>query len=736
MRLVPTLLFLIVVVACTTTTSARGTREASTRTVVVDGREMLAEDAAYALVKDAETTSDPALKKTAYRRVVDEFADTTSAGTASVGLARVLLDEKTPPATKEAQTVLEGFLLEDPTHPAADDARSLLAVAQMGAGGTGKPAGAHVKAIVDKLPENEQGPALLKLGRELVSRGQAKDGVIALLTALPKLSAIDRKAAEADIVFALDVPAAIGGVGFKDVRGLKGEHGKDAFADEVLTWKLARVAMHQKDDVGAQALAKDLVKKHPTSRFAKDANTLITRLQARVQTDANVVGVVLPLSGEFSPYGKRALTAIKLAFNMSLGEDAPPPEPVLNETTGEMEVPKRAPEKLAGTFTSSAGVKLIVKDSGGRADKAQQAVKELVEEDHAIAILGDILVDTSLPVALAAEDYGVPLLSLSRREGVPEAGPWSFRLALTPKKQAAALVEFAVDGLHMKRFAIMYPKHSFGVELMNEFWSALDARQAEITAIEVYNHDQTTFTNEAKSLVGRGMTGAGGREVMECREEARQITNDYRRKKALEGCNDKAKPIIDFEALFIPDGARAVGFVVPALIAEDVLLTKHKNTVEAYKKATGNDKIRPVQLLGASTWNDPDIATRLGRQVDGAVFVDGFDGNEQTPLVQKFVDGFAKATRSRPALVEAQAYDGARLIGALLEGQGPAGAFEKPKTRAALRQALIDVNGFVGVTGTISFDKEGDSKTPLRFFEIDREKVDHVDVAELIKGAG
>lgn len=295
MRLVPSLLSLIVVVACTTTTAARGTREASTRTVVVDGREQLAEDAAYALVQDAERTSDPAQKKTAYRRVVDEFADTTSAGTAAVGLARVLLDEKTAASTKEAQSVLEGFLLEDPTHPAADDARSLLAVAQMGASGGGQPAGAHVKAIVDKLPEGEQGPALLKLGRELVSRGQAKEGVVALLTALPKLSGADRKAAEDDIVFALDVPAAAGGLAFKDVRALKDEHGKDAFADEVLTWKLARVALHQKDDVGAQALAKDLVKKHPTSRFAKDANTLITRLQARVQTDANVVGVVLPL---------------------------------------------------------------------------------------------------------------------------------------------------------------------------------------------------------------------------------------------------------------------------------------------------------------------------------------------------------------------------------------------------------------------------------------------------------
>src|SRR5690349_18736253 len=119
MRYVSSIFALLIVVACTTTTAARGTREASTRTLVVDGREVLAEDAAYGLVQDAERTSDPAQKKTAYRRVVDEFADTTSAGAASVGLARVLLDEKTPASTKEAQEVLERLLLEDPTHPAA-----------------------------------------------------------------------------------------------------------------------------------------------------------------------------------------------------------------------------------------------------------------------------------------------------------------------------------------------------------------------------------------------------------------------------------------------------------------------------------------------------------------------------------------------------------------------------------------------------------------------------------------
>jgi ABC-type branched-subunit amino acid transport system substrate-binding protein len=589
-----------------------------------------------------------------------------------------------------------------------------------------------------KVPAPQRGPALVTLGRDLLSRGDGRQGLVALLSALPFLAQADRRGVEDDIVAALDLGQTRGGVALGEIPALHERYGRtDAFADEVLTYKRARAALHHHDDATAAQWAKSLLDTHPRSRFAKDASALVERLKARVQTDARNVGVILPLSGEYAAYGKRALLAIRLALGMTVSEEKPA-EPQLDPATGELMPTKKNDEKLTGTLTTPSGLRLIVKDSAGKADVSRRAVRELVEQDHVIAVLGDILIDTSLPIALACEEFGVPMLSLSRRDGVPEAGPWSFRLALTPKKQARALVELAVDGLHMKRFGVMYPKKAFSVELMNEFWNELDARQAEITAIESYAHDQTTFTDESKRLVGRGL-GGGGREVAACRDEAQVISNDYRRKKALEGCNDKARPIVDFEALFIPDGSRGVSFVVPALVAEDVLLTNQRSAVDAYRKATGNEKVRSVLVLGPSTWNDPDIATRLGRQVDGAVFVDGFDPDDQTSLVQGFVTGFQAATRSRPVLVEAQAFDGARLLGALLAGEATNAretAPEKPLTRAALRKALAAVQGFVGVTGSIRFDDEGDSQTPLFFFQIAREKVERVDREDLVKGAG
>ena len=75
-------------------------------------------------------------------------------------------------------------------------------------------------------------------------------------------------------------------------------------------------------------------------------------------------------------------------------------------------------------------------------------------------------------------------------------------------------------------------------------------------------------------------------------------------------------------------------------------------------------------------------------------------------------------------------------MGFLLQGQGAAGAVEKPTTRAAVQKALNDVSGFVGVTGIIDFDDEGDSKIPVHFFQIEREKVERVEEALLLKGSG
>ena len=703
------LLAVLLAANCTTTTAV------SSRTVSVDGQQMLAEDHARSLLDEANAAAlkkDDATARALFEKVRAELKDTSSFGAATVGLARLHLEAGD---AKTAQSLTEGLLLEDPTTPVADEARYVLALSQL-AQGDSKSAAPTLKSLVDKMPEGERGPAMAKLGHELAAQGQGAEAARYLSRAYES----GAREVEKELVDIVDTK-----VPFADLRLLlETEAQSGSLLDELLTMKLARVHLHLRDMASANDMAARYVQRYPKGRYAKQASVLQQALASRLVTEPKSIGVLLPLTGDYNAYGKRALTAMKIGFGVAVKAAEPAGEPELDPTTGEPIVKKKKEVKLDETFTTPSGLKIIVRDTAGDGAKAAAQVRDLVEKEHVIAILGDILLDTSLPAALAAEEAGVPLLNLSRRDGVPEAGPWSFRLALTAKKQANALVTLAVDGIGMKRFAIMYPKHAFGVELMNELWDALDKRQAEVTAVESYAHDQTTFTAEAKSLVGRGM--AGSSEVAQCRSEASGIDNEYRRKKAMEGCGDLAKPIVDFEALFIPDSYRNVSFVIPALVAEDVLVTKDRRTVEAYRKTTSNTSVRPVQLLGVSMWNDPELAKRLGRQIDGAIFVDGFDAQDGTPGVQKFLKSFEDAHRGKPQLVEAQAHDGAALVSALLAS----GA----KTRDALRAALAATKDFPGVTGLIRFDEEGDSATTPRFFQVDGERIESRDPAVLAKG--
>ncbi len=721
-------LLLACALACTTTS-----RQAkSDRVVVIDGREVPVEALAKERYQDALALREEG-NLTAARAELEgirkELADASSADLATVALAQIHLDEKQP---QKAQRLLESLLLEDPTSPAADQARYLLALAQL-AQGDSAAAAPTLRNLVDKMPTpGEKREAALQLAEQLHQQGQGGEAARYLSRAMDLTEAPgEKQELEERLVALVDSR-----VSFRDVRRLKETEAKPGTPlDEVLTMKLARVHLHLRDYVSASEAASAYLQRYPRGRFAKDARALVDQLAARVEVEPRTIGVVVPLSGPYAVYGQRVLTAVKLGLGLpvtradyfsKVEQEAPaedvvvdPSDPSYRPPAAEKSIDKDLSVFLAPSGSKAGKIRLVVRDSKNDVLRAQQLMQELVEEHHAIAVIGDILLDTSLPVALKAEEYGVPTVSLSRREGLPQLGPWVFRMSFTAQKQAEALVSLAMDTMGHRRFAVLYPRHSYGLELMNAFWDEVEKRQGEITAIESYGHDQTTFTVEAKSLVGRLHLEARG-EYAQCRAEANQVQDPYRKKKALERCRDVVTPLIDFDALFIPDDYRTVSYIVPALAAEDMLLTTDRFAMAAYEKTTKVRRVRPIQLLGGNMWNNDELAERLSRQIDGTVVVDGFDPNDQSEKVQQFVKAFAGVHRSEPGLMEAYAFDTGHLIGAILEGNGgPA-----PKTRAEMRERLAGAKDFPGVTGLVRFNEIGDSATPPHFFEFQRDRIE------------
>lgn len=108
-----------------------------------------------------------------------------------------------------------------------------------------------------------------------------------------------------------------------------------------------------------------------------------------------------------------------------------------------------------------------------------------------------------------------------------------------------------------------------------------------------------------------------------------------------------------------------------------------------------------VQLLGTDGWNAPDLVTRGGALLEGAIFIDSFFANAASPTVQTFVEQFRQRYQESPDLLAAQAYDTFLMCAQVLQ----AGA----QTPRQLRDGLLRIRDFDVVSGRTSMLDTGDA---------------------------
>jgi ABC-type branched-subunit amino acid transport system substrate-binding protein len=406
------------------------------------------------------------------------------------------------------------------------------------------------------------------------------------------------------------------------------------------------------------------------------------------RTVSKSIGVLLPLSGPYEIYGKRALAAMQLAFNANTERR----------------------ENGALALRNANGLTLVVMDTKGNAQIAREAMDRLVDEFHVSVVVGDLLAETALAIAQKAKERDVINLTLSKKEGLTAIGPQIFRLAMTPKKQVKALISVPGNVQEKKRYAILYPENAFGTEMRDAFAAQVKGQGSVVVKMQSYKPDETTFTTTIRSLVGAKKT-AGNPKFEECSERAGHVKDTAARKKAERDCADAVAPKVAFDALFIPEFPKTLTYIVPALISEGVMVSQNEEMVRAYRRTTRMTDAVPVQLLGPNSWNSATVGEKLGSQVEGAVFVDSGDLEDPRILVKSFVESFTAASQSAPALSEAYAYDAIRIMQQVF-----AAADQSPSLDlSTIKTALQGLDG-EGVLGKISFDKDRELVTPFRLF--------------------
>ena len=442
--------------------------------------------------------------------------------------------------------------------------------------------------------------------------------------------------------------------------------------------------------LGAQALKReslDLLQREVPENAYADA--VRQELAAAMSAPANnlrprTIGALLPLSGRYAAFGK----TVKLGLELGLRD---------------------------------SHISLVVRDTAGDPLRARKAVVDLVESEGAIAIIGPVLSTEAPFAAIEAERLGIPLISLTSNEDLPRYGEFIFRNMLTRSAQARALADYAMGSLGFKTFAVLYPEFAYGSDLAHAFWDEIERRGGQMRAAESYTVDQTTFRAQARKLVGRYYLDEREEFVKGRKEIDALKVSDFRKRKLREDLLKKLEPIIDFEALLIPDTYQRVSLVAPALAVEDIITNACdtrdlERIAETAGKKTGD--IKTVLLLGTDAWNFPEIVERGGKFVQCAVFVDGFYVNANFEETRTFVREWERATQGKmpPLLLGAASYDSARIVRDIIERVAPA-------SRAAMRQELLKIRDFPGACGPTGFDESGELVRQLFLLTIDKDGI-------------
>jgi len=474
----------------------------------------------------------------------------------------------------------------------------------------------------------------------------------------------------------------------QEVRVLLEEFDSTEFPVDLLTFKLGRILYNLKDFANAQETLSRAIQIWPTASSVDEAKHLLQLIAARSKVNPITIGVLVPMSGRLKRYGKNVSQAVRLAageFESSgKGKDAPP------------------------------SINIVFRDSKGNADAAAKAIEDFVLIDGAIAVIGGLFRVESESAAHKAQELGVPFLSLSSIPKITDIGPYVFRSGLTNQAQITGIVDYAMDVLGLKKFALLYPRHPYGETFIHLFWDRIIEKGGEIRGVESYGSDDTTFTWPVKRLVGRARLKIR-RDYKEAVKECKKQPDPYRVQRCIRKVKSDLPPIVDFDALFIPDYPSTLVLVAPALASEDIIVEQSPRKLDKIEKTLGR-KVRPITLLGTSGWNNPVLPKKAERYVENAHFPDGFFPQSNEAPTVKLVSSFRKNFQRTPMLQDALFFDAVTIVRQLVEKQ-------KPPTRNAMREALRRVDNFNGATGKTSFRAGQDAQKSIHILKIKNSRI-------------
>ncbi len=275
------------------------------------------------------------------------------------------------------------------------------------------------------------------------------------------------------------------------------------------------------------------------------------------------IGVLLPLSGKFASHANKVKEGIELA-------------------------------------TASQNVVVEFADTQGDAGVAVSEYQNLVSSNVSV-VLGPLLVATSQAVADKSSVLGVPIISFTKKEGLTQISNTVFRLGATSSNQVQELVNFAVDSVGARNFAILYPGSNVSSDFVTEFKKAVNRESgARIVAQEIYHDDENSISSAVQRVI-------------------------------------YSQP----DAIFIPDRLEYCSKLIEQV------------------RAAG---LENVKFFGPALWSDPIAIRGYGQLLENSFYVSLFNQSNPNLGVQSFIQSYREMFKHDPDLLAAQSFDAASYV--------------------------------------------------------------------------
>lgn len=294
---------------------------------------------------------------------------------------------------------------------------------------------------------------------------------------------------------------------------------------------LAQIEADERYLNGDKRGAKDVISwlkgefgRHPEVReFIKDFEL---RLDNSSRISISDIGVVLPLTGDKSGYGQKALAGVDTGL------------------------------KLLGV---NENIKVHTKDAGTSPAQAAQAVLDLIREDKVAFIIGGLFPESAKAEYLEARKYGVLFISLSQ-VNLPkeEKNHHLIEVQGSIESQVETLLSDNMINKFGTRIGVIFPDNEGGKAYVDEMWRKASGKNLQITSIASFPKNTHDYRDTARLFLGL-------KYPREREEEFKILEDVYAAERTSIRRVQTLPPVIDFDWVFMATYPHEATQLIPTM---------------------------------------------------------------------------------------------------------------------------------------------------------------------------